>query len=83
METRKSRLFDLEADPVERVDVKAAHPELSARLLGIWSVTWREASEPPKRSSDSGGARMLESLGYLGNAKLGAGGRLAVKVDGG
>ncbi len=60
-----SRLFDLESDPQERVDVKDEHPEVYRHLaaeLERWAAGI--AAEPP-REYDPELERVLRSLGYL------------------
>jgi hypothetical protein len=64
------RLFDLAADPRERYDVSAAHPEVAARLQGLSRA---RVIEPLRALVARGGVgadvdpetrAMLEALGY-------------------
>jgi arylsulfatase A-like enzyme len=65
-ETGESRFFDLDVDPLERADVKAAHPELSAQLLGSLERYLTETPANPRSEALTTEERKrLESLGYL------------------
>jgi arylsulfatase A-like enzyme len=65
-DTGESRLFDLAADPRERVDVEEANPELSARLLGFLEAYLAERPANARREEfRQEERRRLEALGYL------------------
>lgn len=56
-------LYDLEADPAERTDVSAQHPEVARRLaeaLAAWSVPVTTPSDPDEDTVDA-----LRALGYV------------------
>ena len=73
----RERLVDLEADPAERDDVAAQHPEALRRLRGLrgrWAgdAPWAADGPAPDDAGENGGAaldaeiaRHLEGLGYL------------------
>jgi len=60
------RLFDLDRDPGERVDVQADHPELARRLHAALEELARGAREvaPPAELTPEERER-LQALGYL------------------
>jgi hypothetical protein len=62
------RLYDLEADPLERIDRAATEPAVRAglaRRLDRWLALARPQSPPPERELDAELRRQLEALGYL------------------
>jgi hypothetical protein len=62
-------LFDVAADPVELVDVSAAHPEVVERLREELQ-RWRAPQRPPERASpppDAERLRAMRELGYAGD----------------
>jgi len=64
--TGESRFFDLDVDPLERVDATTAHPELSAQLFESLERYLAETPASPRSEALTAEEQeRLESLGYL------------------
>ncbi|RKY22460.1 MAG: hypothetical protein DRQ55_00735 [Planctomycetota bacterium] len=63
----ESRLYDLEADPSERIDVSAQHPELARRLLALASARRSQGAGLAETGTSEIDVREeeLRALGYL------------------
>jgi arylsulfatase A-like enzyme len=72
--SKTAELYDTEADPLERVNVAEANPEVVARLKGILLQMITRAQETAKRFDQAEVLGLsetqrhdMESLGYLGD----------------
>jgi hypothetical protein len=61
-------LFDVQADPGERVDLRAEHPEQVARLMRVLEARMADDFLPelPKRELSESKRDQLAALGYAG-----------------
>lgn len=62
-------LYDLRADPAERFDVAAQHPDIVAQRRAYIGPYWdadRDTGEDPRQRLAPGLVRQLQALGYLG-----------------
>jgi tetratricopeptide (TPR) repeat protein len=60
----ETELYDLEADPAEKVNVAAKHPDVVAKLRTEWKQFASSKIDAPRVELDAQSKEALESLGY-------------------
>jgi arylsulfatase A-like enzyme len=63
--TRRTELYDLKADPLERRDLSALRPDLVEQLLARLDATATASPEPEPAGDNAEVVRRLRALGYL------------------